>query len=634
MRNFLKLVGRFGADERGVFGVIFAVMAIVIVAFGGAVVDYVSVQQAKTRAQVALDAAALALQPQIYTQTQEMVRLQAEKLLLERLSNSGITARVTSATFDLTNGSLDLQGWVQVNTNFVRLVGVNSLTAGVLSEATRKKLNLEVALVLDNSGSMADNQNNNAKRLSRLKEAARCATDILLSGNDNCPSTASGASGTTTVKDTWIGVVPFNAFVNVGPTYANATWMDTKGLSRIARDNFDNDDNPNTPFTGPVNRFALYDSLKGVTWAGCVEARSHNGDYDVTDKPPSQAVPDSLFVPVFAPSEPSSWTGSSANNYIPDSPPACTQTATCTYTRVKTNCATAGNNKSNFDKSCNGSVTDTWIYKSATGASKSVSACPTQDAGNPAVTSDSYSYTGPKNGPYENTWRQSYSYPFSDRVLQERLCKYTGATVDTSKAGPNGTCGPIPLLPLTDSKSAIINKINSMVAAGNTNIAQGAVWGWHMLSDNEPLTQALPYNSGANSKVMVLMTDGDNTSNYNANNMNLSTLYSAYGFPWNDKPSGAPANSRLWGPPGNSTTNGTALPAEINVRTRATCKNAKDAGIKIYTIGLSSTNAETIQMLKDCSSGDGYWYFPATSDALKDTFKQIASQLASLRLAK
>jgi len=632
VRNFLNLVGRFGADERGVFGVIFAVMAIVIVAFSGAVVDYVSVQQAKTRAQVALDAAALALQPKIYTQTEEQIKTAADQLLVERLADPTITAKVSSATYDTTNGSLDLRASVTVNTNFVRLVGVNTLTAGLLSEATRKKLNLEVAMVLDNSGSMADNQNNYARRLTRLKEAARCAADILLSGDETCPS-GNTAVGATNVKDTWIGIVTFNAFVNVGPQYTTATWMDTTGKSRIARDNFDNDDNEDTPFTGPVNRFDLYNNLKGVTWKGCVEARSHNGDYDVTDKPPSQSAPDSLFVPVFAPDEPSSW-GSSANSYIPDSPPSCPQSPSCVQLQTKTQCSTRGNNKSNYDKaSCSGPTTTSWIFTETDGTSKTVSSCPAVlSNGSRAVTSDAYEYTSVGNNNYTNYWRQTYSYPFSDRVLQERLCKYNGATVDTSKSGPNGSCVATPLLPLTSDKSSIISRINSMVASGNTNIAQGAVWGWHLLSENEPF-KALPYDSGSNSKVMILMTDGDNTSNYNGN-MNLSTLYAAYGYPWNDRPSGAPSNSRLWGNPSNTTTNLTRLQDEMNARTLSTCTNAKAAGIKIYTIGLSSTNATTIQMLKDCSNGDGYWYFPATSDALKDTFKQIASQLASLRLAK
>ncbi|NGP17361.1 TadE/TadG family type IV pilus assembly protein [Devosia aurantiaca] len=65
MSQFTKLLRRFGRDERGVFAVIFGLMAIVLIALGGAVVDYVSLEQTRARAQTALDAAALALQRDI-----------------------------------------------------------------------------------------------------------------------------------------------------------------------------------------------------------------------------------------------------------------------------------------------------------------------------------------------------------------------------------------------------------------------------------------------------------------------------------------------------------------------------------------------------------------------------------------
>ena len=59
---------RFRADERGVFAIMFGLMAVVLIAMGGAVVDYVSLEQTRNRAQVALDAAALALQPEIFNE--------------------------------------------------------------------------------------------------------------------------------------------------------------------------------------------------------------------------------------------------------------------------------------------------------------------------------------------------------------------------------------------------------------------------------------------------------------------------------------------------------------------------------------------------------------------------------------
>ena len=41
MFQFAPLLGRFAKDESGVFAVLFGLMAIVLIALGGATVDYV-----------------------------------------------------------------------------------------------------------------------------------------------------------------------------------------------------------------------------------------------------------------------------------------------------------------------------------------------------------------------------------------------------------------------------------------------------------------------------------------------------------------------------------------------------------------------------------------------------------------
>src|SRR5690606_23305922 len=96
--------------------------------------------------------------------------------------------------------------------------------------------------------------------------------------------------------------------------------------SKVAQDNFDDDDDEDTSFGGPVDRFALYDKLGNVGWKGCVEARNHvqgeNGlYYDTSDLPPARENPDSLFAPAFAPDEPDS--GGFPNSYLDDTPASC-----------------------------------------------------------------------------------------------------------------------------------------------------------------------------------------------------------------------------------------------------------------------------------------------------------------------
>ncbi len=119
-----------------------------------------------------------------------------------------------------------------------------------------------------------------------------------------------GFEGTEKVK---VGVVPFAGAVNVGPANANASWMDTTGLSPAHFENFDE----------PKTRFELLQQM-GATWGGCVEVRP--SPHDVTDSVPTEKTPASLFVPMFNPDEPDSANDdgdSYGNNYLPDYGGSC-----------------------------------------------------------------------------------------------------------------------------------------------------------------------------------------------------------------------------------------------------------------------------------------------------------------------
>lgn len=621
MRGFLSLLRHFQSDERGAFLVLFGVLAIVLVATSGAVVDYTAIEQARTRGQVALDTAALGLQPTIYdtTATQATLKTESENLLVQQLNTSGgegwaicdamaipPCVRVDNVTIDESEGTLHLEAMLKIPTSFVSLIGFPSIQAKLVSEATRKKLNLEVAMVLDNSGSMAW-----YSRMTKLKAAATCAINVLFNGDCANNSTLS------TSTDVSIGIVPFTEFVNVGTANKTASWMDQTGQSSIANDNFDDDDYDGTPYTGAVDRLSLYANLENTSWKGCVEARV--SPYDTDDTVPSSGSPDTLFAPAFAPDEPDSGF---YNSYIEDEPSTCPQAPKWVWTQVKKKCNKKATNDSSYNSAtCTGTTTNTYVQTSETGAITNPSTQPTSLYNNPATCTNKYKSSGSGSN-RTNTLTRTCNYYFSNRELQERLCKYNGAYASASwGGGPNADCPDNALLPLSNVKATVKAKIGAMVADGGTNIHQGAIWGFHMLSPTEPLTQGDAYDT-ATSKVMIIMTDGENTHNY-ANNMNGGYWYLPYGYPYNGRLTGAST---------------AALQLEMDVRTKRACANAKAVGITIYTIGLgtslTSDPAKVQQMLKDCSSGDGYWYFPSDSDDLSDVFEEIAGQLANLRLAQ
>lgn len=634
-----NLIRSFVRDERGAFAVMFGVMAIVLIALGGAVVDFVSLQQHRNQAQLALDAAALALQPRIFESDfdEDEVQALAQAFVDERVNAGVVTANITNTVAIQEDGSLHFEAMVHVPTTFVRLVGVNDLNAFIESEATRKKLALEVVMVLDNSGSMG-----NEGRMTFLKRAARCATYTLfydgVVADPLDPNTCVPAFGAQLVENVKIGLVPFTMYVNVGAGNGNAAWIDRFGTTPLSSQNFDNDDNDTTAFAGPVNRFTLYDNITNENWRGCVEARPHiqtggaNEYLDTDDTEPVAGQPNTMFVPLFAPDLPDTFGAMSAssgmNNYAPDHPAACRITGTCTWVQTKTQCSNS--------TTCSGTTTNTYTLS---GRDKGTLSCTC-----PSGTWDSTKSTGTGNSKtFTFTKTCSFQYDaqnLSNKELQERLCKYTGnLSFITSQKGPNADCPQQATVPLTASPTAITTAIANMVAAGGTNIHEGTVWGFRAISPTAPFTEGAPYDE-ATSKILIVMTDGENTA-YNLSDycsssaqrtLNGSCYYSAYGFPSNH----TTALPRM-GPAGTTNAN---LVTEMNTRTSQSCANAKAAGVTVYTIGLAtdrvtqSTPAVVRAMLTACASTPAKAYFPDSPSELRDVFASIANELSALRLAR
>ena len=651
MHRFLSLARRFGRDERGVFAVLFGLMAIVLVALAGAVVDYVALEQARNRSQVALDAAALALQPLIFEEPLNTadIKTKAQALLRDRLGivsgtgQFGVTAEVADVQVNIEDGSLLLVAEMDMPTNFISLVGVPSMSAQVRSEATRKKLELEVVMVLDNSGSMQWES-----RMTRLVEAARCATYILMydkvvdaPGNSN---TCVPATGAQLVEDVRVGIVPFTMFVNVGTGNANASWIDSTGASSIHYDNFDNDDDEDRLVLSASGGYSFPKrqtlfTASEESWRGCVEARPHvktgtlSTEYlDTADTAPTSG--DTLFVPLFSPD-------TANNNYVADSPAVCDRPANgnprCEFYEQRTSNWWGWNTPTVTGSTITGGSVDfvsNSLYPNAYyGAKPPGCTCRNPSYTNWTGNSWVQNRTGSCNGSYVPTG-------LSPRELQERICKYyDGVSGSNFSRGPNADCTRTPILPLTATPATVISTINNMQAEGGTNIHTGTVWGMRVLSPTEPFTQGGAYDE-AISKVMIIMTDGENTA-YQSNNMNGSAYNSAYGFPYNSQNTNDNSTSggnvtRL----GPLNANNAQLVTQMNERTAQTCANAKAAGITVYTIGLAtntvtqSTPAVVQALLTDCASTPDRARFPTASSELKATFEAIANDLSALRLAQ
>jgi Flp pilus assembly protein TadG len=164
------------------------------------------------------------------------------------------------------------------------------------------------------------------------------------------------------------------------------------------------------------------------------------------------------------------------------------------------------------------------------------------------------------------------------------------------------TC-PNEILPLTNDVAALNDRISSMSASRQTYIPAGLAWGWRVLSSQEPFTEGatsadMAASQGA--KVLVLMTDGDNT------------------------------RSADYADVDHSNTDETAA----NTVMAQLCTNIKDDNITIYTVAFEVTDATILQLLQDCAS-DAANHFDASDPAqLTDAFQTIANKLAQLRLTQ
>lgn len=624
VHRFKALLTRFQRDERGVFAVFFGLLALVLIATGGAVVDFTSIEQARTRAQNVLDSAALGLQPHVFDEPAKSNGWFAGEtvaLLEEQLPDVTIDEAATQAETNVRDGQLILRTRITVNTPFVSLVGIPNISATLISEATRKRLNLEIAMVLDNSGSMQQ-----FSRMTELKKAAKLATDILFDYQATQPNV-------------YVSIIPFTQYVNVGTANRSASWMSQTGLSSVSLLNFDDDDNEATAFkgwptqNGAVDRWKLYDEFNNRPWRGCVEARVT--PYDTTDDVPNNAVPDTMFQPVFAPD-------SSVDDYVDDTGGACTRVApTWKWTRTRTGCSNNSNwtIRERYDN-CNSNTSSTYSGTDVYGAN--VTSPPQSEPADNSLysyynTGDcTTTYTG-GNGTYSRV--RTCVYDFSRREYQERICKYKGRSF--SGDGANSDCPNTAILPLNNTSQTVKDRIDAMVASGSTNIEQGTIWGFHSLSPTEPLTQGRTYDE-ATTKVLIIMTDGENNvnyQNYSSNNPYGVSSWTAWGYRSNKR-----LLTELTTPKDTEATSSQVI-AEVNRRTVLACANAKKKpgpGIKVYTIGLSAPNESTKQMLRDCASPDEtingevvkYAHFPTDSADLSDVFRKIAEQLSELRLAQ
>jgi len=146
--------------------------------------------------------------------------------------------------------------------------------------------------------------------------------------------------------------------------------------------------------------------------------------------------------------------------------------------------------------------------------------------------------------------------------------------------------------PLSSDHAAVKRQIAGMRPYDMTHIALGFEFGWHVLSSNAPFNEGVPESDGKTVKVLVLLTDGNQTE-------------------------------QAFGPDGSES------PEDGERNLEQLCRNAKAAGITVATVALDlDESPSTVERLRDCASDRSKLFFDVTSSAdLASAFDGIRSKI-------
>ena len=247
---------RFARAQSGNVLLTFTLALIPIMGFVGAAVDYSRANSDKAAMQAAIDATALMLAKTAATMTSTQISQQATTYFNSLFTRSEVTNVSINSSYTTSGGTqLLITGTGLVPTRFMQIMGFQSLTINATSTVKWGNTRLRVALVLDNTGSMAD-----SGKITALKTA----TNNLLTQLKNA---------VVTNGDVYVSIIPFVKDVNVDPVNYSANWIDWTDWNAIngtcSRSRY-------TDQSTCQSRGYTWTPANHNTWNGCVTDRGNS----------------------------------------------------------------------------------------------------------------------------------------------------------------------------------------------------------------------------------------------------------------------------------------------------------------------------------------------------------------------
>ena len=606
MRYLADILQRAARDRRGNVALTFGFAALPAIIIAGSAIDYSRSVTQWSNLQQATDATALTVAHAYLTNSSTASGLTtfAQTYLNGLMYGAKLSG---PPVLQKNNTAVCINTTFSTPTYFMQIININTMNEST-SACSQVGQTYEVALVVDNSGSMTETDANGNSKISSLQAAAKSLVSILIPSGQSSPQVD-------------LSIVPFNSLVNVGSSAVNQNIIDTGGSSSIHWQNFLR---PSGGTFNPTSKLDLFSGM-GTSWGGCLEELPP--PYTTTDTNPSSAA-DAKFVPYLAPDDPGSV--NKANTLASYSAAG----SSSTYPTV--------------------SSTTQYFYNSYLGDS----GYQTSGLGS-CTTSGRNSVYGTDDAKSSNTLPQAG---------MTMVCKYGGAasavtptsvSMGSFTTGPNLECTSLQMQPLTTDTSVLNSEINALYAGGSTSLTTGFMWGWRSLSPNvsafpvsNPTTigpqpaKSYTYGPPANQKVIILMTDGTNswgTLTYQGKYLNsFGSLYETFGYLSNNRISSYLSKSLI---SNHTTCSGSYLTVDnarcaMDQMTMEACNNAKasPSNIIVYTIGFSvpsdPIDSDGQALLSGCASSTSKYFLATDSASIQNAFQQIASSILSLRLTQ
>lgn len=477
MRRLLSNCRRFLSDTRGNIAILFGLAVVPMFGIMGVALDYSMANMQRVSLQAAADNTILALSKMPQPMSDTDLNTYGWKIFQ---ANAGDTP-LLYAQKDLTiasggNGKLTLQ----INTLYPMTLGsvlakffgnAASMPVNVHSEVLWGNTRLRIALVLDNTGSMADDGK---------MDALKTATTNLL-------TTLQGLAKNP--EDVYVSIIPFSKDVNIGALSA-----DKNGVMNYQQSGWiywDNAAKNDTKSWDAVNGSC---SISGKTSRSTCQSAGKCSDSAYTSQGTCQSSGGTCSI--------------SGSNY--DSPSACTAAGTCSISgkTSQSSCQSAGtcsknpgtNNTQSKCTTAGGTWTvGVWTAGVWTGATWTVGVW---TPNNHSTWNGCVTDRGTPSGPATAT-----------TAGPDQTVTLPSGTDDTLWPAEQFASCTVQMVGLTNTWTTLSNTVTAMTPVGNTNQPIGLVWGWQSLVGGGPLLAPAQDPNYAYSQTIILMSDGLNTQN-------------------------------------------------------------------------------------------------------------------------